>query len=103
MNNEQHELVGQLLHCRNVGMVYRVEAVNEDAFPPEQELTLRPVYACRKTLANQSEPDDKKRSAHSRANMMSGTGHHSIRWAKQIIERGPLAEADVDRMKENDQ
>jgi hypothetical protein len=89
----EHELVGKLLHSRSEGVVYRVESVDEDAIPSEQELTLRPVYACKDSSWS-------KRSKESRTNWMAGTGHQSIRWAALVSK---VTERDVERMREHDQ
>jgi len=89
----EHELTGQLLHGLSEGVVYRVESVNEDAFPSEQELTLRPVYACRKSNWG-------TRSKESRENFMRGTGHQSIRWANLVSK---ITERDVERMRKDDE
>lgn len=94
--NEQtngQELVGQLLDDRVGHMVYRVESVDEDAFPSEQQLTLRPVYVCKKHWS-ETRSDDR------RANLMAGTGHQSIRWVALVSK---VTELDVERMRENDQ
>jgi hypothetical protein len=74
-------------------MVYRVESVNEGAFPAEQELTLRPVYALRKHMTD-------TRSKARRENLMAGTGHQSIAWLRTT---GATTERDVERMRKDDE